>query len=54
MVSTTQSPQAPFAVNPEVFKRWPDYGVSLPWIYVIWIGVVFVLYWPCAWYAGVT
>jgi len=22
-------------------------------IYLIWLGVVFVLYWPCRWYAGV-
>ena len=32
---------------------YPDYGVSLGWVYVIWVFVVFVLYWPCHWYAGV-
>src|SRR5260370_302099 len=53
LVRFGESPQAPFAVNKEVFERWPDYGVSLPWIYLIWIVVVFVLYWPCAWYAEV-
>jgi uncharacterized membrane protein len=30
-----------------------DYGVGLPAVYLIWIGVVFVLYWPCRWFAGV-
>ena len=31
----------------------PDYGVSLPIVYLIWIGVVLVLYLPCRWFAGV-
>lgn len=31
----------------------PDYGVSLPMVYLIWIGVVLVLYPPCRWFAGV-
>ena len=53
LVRFGESPQAPFAINAKVFERWPDYGVSLPWVYLIWVGVVFVLYWPCAWYAGV-
>jgi hypothetical protein len=30
-----------------------DYGLSLPVIYLIWVGVVLVLYPPCRWYAGV-
>jgi uncharacterized membrane protein len=30
-----------------------DYGVSLPVVYLLWIAVVFILYWPCAWFAGV-
>jgi hypothetical protein len=34
--------------NPDV-----DYGLSLPWIYVFWVGVVVALYFPCRWYAGV-
>ena len=29
------------------------YGVSLPVVYLIWIGVVLVLYLPCRWFAGV-
>jgi uncharacterized membrane protein len=29
------------------------YGVSLPVVYLIWIGVVLVLYPPCRWFAGV-
>ncbi len=29
----------------------PSYGYSLPVIFVIWILVVFVLYFPCKWYA---
>jgi uncharacterized membrane protein len=50
------SPQAldgPWAVTKEVMQKYPDYGFSLPVIYLIWLGVVFVLYWPCRWYAGV-
>jgi uncharacterized membrane protein len=31
----------------------PNYGVSLPMVYLIWIGVVLVLYPPCRWFAGV-
>lgn len=31
----------------------PDFGVSLPVVYLIWIGVVLVLYLPCKWFAGV-
>jgi uncharacterized membrane protein len=31
----------------------PDYGVGLPWVYLIWIAVVLLLYPPCRWYAGV-
>src|SRR5262245_37625253 len=32
---------------------YPGYGVSLGWVYAIWIVVVFLLYWPCRWYDGV-
>ncbi len=28
-------------------------GLSLPMVYVMWIGLILVLYWPCRWYAGV-
>jgi uncharacterized membrane protein len=31
----------------------PGWGVSLPAVYLIWVGVVVVLYLPCRWYAGV-
>jgi hypothetical protein len=31
----------------------PEYGVGLPWVYLIWIAVVLLLYPPCRWYAGV-
>jgi uncharacterized membrane protein len=30
-----------------------DYGVSLTVVYLIWIGVVLLLYWPCRWFAAV-
>ena len=30
-----------------------SYGVSLPVVYLIWIGVVVILYWPCRWFAAV-
>jgi uncharacterized membrane protein len=29
-----------------------SYGVSLPLVYLIWIGVVVILYWPCRWFAA--
>ncbi|MBI3410782.1 MAG: DUF1624 domain-containing protein [Planctomycetes bacterium] len=29
------------------------YGVSLPMVYLIWIGVLLILYLPCRWFAGV-
>src|SRR5262249_8192884 len=31
----------------------PDYGVSLPTVYFVWIAVVLILYLPCRWFAGV-
>jgi uncharacterized membrane protein len=30
-----------------------NYGVSLPVVYLVWIGVVLILYPPCRWFAGV-
>ncbi len=30
-----------------------NYGVDLPTVYLIWVGVVFLLYFPCRWFAGV-
>jgi uncharacterized membrane protein len=31
----------------------PSYGLSLPMVYLVWVGLILVLYWPCRWYAGV-
>jgi uncharacterized membrane protein len=48
------SPQAhagPWDVKPETAP--PGYGLSLPMVYLVWVGVVLVLYPPCRWYAGV-
>ncbi len=50
--------QSPLGINgpgvtPETFAKWPNYGVSLPMVYVVWIAVVVILYFPCRWYAGV-
>jgi uncharacterized membrane protein len=50
------SPQAhdgPWAVNKEVVEQFEHYGISLPMVYLVWIGVVFLLYWPCRWFAEV-
>lgn len=47
---------SPLAHNGPWFKPGdipPDYGVSLPMVYLIWIGVVLILYGPCRWFAGV-
>jgi uncharacterized membrane protein len=41
----------PWDVKPENIPA--DYGVSLPVVYLIWIGVVLLLYWPCRWFAAV-
>jgi uncharacterized membrane protein len=40
-----------FTVSPDVHPC--ESGLSLPWVYAIWIAVVVALYWPCRWYAGV-
>jgi uncharacterized membrane protein len=41
----------PWDVKP---SEIPDsYGVSLPMVYLIWIGVVMILYLPCRWFAAV-
>jgi len=47
---------SPLAWNGPWFPREKapsGYGVSLPMVYLIWVGVVVVLYFPCRWYAGV-
>jgi uncharacterized membrane protein len=48
------SPQAtdgPWAVQPDLVPS--DYGISLPMVYLVWVGVLLVLYWPCKWFAEV-
>jgi hypothetical protein len=48
---------SPLATSGPWFK--PDdplpqsYGVSLPMVYLIWIGVILILYLPCRWFAEV-
>jgi uncharacterized membrane protein len=31
----------------------PGYGIGLPGVYAVWLGIVALLYFPCAWFAGV-
>lgn len=31
----------------------PGYGLGLPGVYAVWLGAVALLYFPCAWFAGV-
>lgn len=45
--------QLPKAVNPQAAGFPADYGYSLAVTYVIWIGVVAALYWPCRWFVEV-
>ena len=35
------------------FTPPPGWGLSLPWIYLLWVSVVVMLYPVCAWFAGV-
>ena len=35
------------------FTPPPGWGLSLPWIYLLWVAVVVLLYPVCAWFAGV-
>jgi hypothetical protein len=47
---------SPLAWNGPWFPRAtapPGWGVSLPVVYLLWVGVVVVLYLPCRWYAGI-
>jgi len=41
----------PWEVHKEAIPE--SYGLSLGMVYVVWIGVLFVLYPPCRWFAGV-
>jgi uncharacterized membrane protein len=41
----------PWEVRPEAVPE--SYGLSLPMVYLVWVGVVLVLYPPCRWFAGV-
>ncbi len=48
------SPQTfagPWDVHPEQIPA--SYGLSLPQVYLVWVAVVLILYWPCRWFAGV-
>ncbi|MEP7367311.1 MAG: heparan-alpha-glucosaminide N-acetyltransferase domain-containing protein [Acidobacteriota bacterium] len=45
--------QLPKAINPNAAGFPADYGYSLGETYLIWIGVVAVLYWPCRWFVDV-
>jgi uncharacterized membrane protein len=47
---------SPLLGNGPWFKREEapeSYGLSLPMVYLAWVGVILVLYWPCRWYAEV-
>jgi uncharacterized membrane protein len=39
--------------HPPLAYPFPWYRYTLPEVYLIWLGVVLVLYLPCRWYAGV-
>lgn len=43
----------PQAWNVDPFNPPADYGYSVPIVYLVWAGVVMLLYLPCRWYAGV-
>ncbi|MGZ3752896.1 MAG: hypothetical protein ACXVAU_16555, partial [Mucilaginibacter sp.] len=40
-------------VNPDIPLLFHPYGFgfSLFWVYVIWVVVIFILYFPCRWYS---
>jgi len=38
--------------RPEFYSPLPGWGFSLPGVYVVWIGVICVMYLPCRWFAG--
>ena len=37
--------------NSFMFFRPLDFGFSLSIVYIIWVAVVFILYWPCKWFS---
>jgi uncharacterized membrane protein len=41
----------PWGLNEKIVPL--EYGVSLPMVYLIWISVLVILYFPCRWFAGV-
>jgi uncharacterized membrane protein len=43
----------PFSAYTDLFNRPKDMGVSLPVVYLIWLGVVVALYFPCRWFERV-
>jgi len=38
--------------RPEFYSPLSGWGFSLPGVYVVWIGVICVMYLPCRWFAG--
>jgi hypothetical protein len=42
--------QPPFAVSP---SQYPDGGISLPMVYLVWLGEIAMLYPFCLWFANV-
>lgn len=43
-----------FLTDPFGGEGWPaTYGFSLPFVYLIWLGIVIALYYPCRWFADV-
>jgi predicted permease len=53
VVNIITFPMLGFSYKNIVFFDPPDaYGFSLGTVYVIWLIVIVVLYFPCRWYAG--
>ena len=43
-------PADDFTRNSSMFNHNASWGFSLLWVYIIWISVVLILYYPCRWY----